>query len=224
MNIPIFCINLESSIERKAFIQKEWIDKYGFDIKFWKAITKNDSRIQILDPFSQRLNRMLHLEEIALILSTIDLLQYCINQNLYEVIIMEDDIFPNPIFQYIYNKELPKIVFDYIKKCVSEYPNINILLMHRIDCENRFSIQEEKEYCYLTYTPPYGAQMNYYSLNGIHKTLETLTTMKYLVDEYPKTITDICLTKCPIAYHYEIKSKIKNPKYTSDIRSWVNKK
>jgi GR25 family glycosyltransferase involved in LPS biosynthesis len=230
MNIPIFCINLERATERRKKIEKLWIEELGFDITFWKAWDRRDiENGKFYYPYNPELTqntikRQLSSGEIACATSHCMVYEYALKNNLEYCIVMEDDIFPNPIFQYLNDKKLPKIVFNYIKKCLIEHPSTNILLMHRVCCDNRFSIKQEKEHCYITHTPPYGAQMNYYSLSGIHNTLEVLKTMQYLVDEYPKIITDVCLIKCPIAYHYEIKANIKHPKYTSDIRTWVNKK
>lgn len=41
-SIPMYCINLDRAIERRAFIEKKWIEELGFDINFWKAQDQRD--------------------------------------------------------------------------------------------------------------------------------------------------------------------------------------
>jgi GR25 family glycosyltransferase involved in LPS biosynthesis len=220
MNIPIFCINLKSSITRKQFIQKEWIDKYNFDIKFWEATDRNDPKIKNINKKTPYLNRDLLVGQIALIDSYIKLLEYIQNNNIKEVIIMEDDIFPNPVFNIIENISLPNILFKYIELCKNEFQNLNILLMHRISCQNTFNINKEYNYCYQVTSAPYGAQMNYYNSAGIKKFYENIKDYQYLIDQYSKMKYlwgYIGLLKNPFAFHYETKAKIPHKNFNSDI-------
>jgi GR25 family glycosyltransferase involved in LPS biosynthesis len=220
MSIPIYCINLESSKQRKSFIEKEWIEKYGFDIKFWKATSKNDPIIQNIEKKTPHINRTMGDGEIALIHSTITLLEYLINNNIKEAIIMEDDVFPNPIFNFISNINLPQIMFNYIEKCKKEFQNLNILMLHRVSCKNSFGIEEEFEYCYKTIHPPWGAQMNYYNSVGIKKFYDNIKDYQILVDHYGKMKGlwgFIGLTKTPFAFHYETKVEIRHKNFNSDI-------
>ena len=100
MDIPIFCINLERATERKEHIQKEWIDKLGFNITFWKAFDKKDLTEKDKQKDNQLKNviyfsRSLYsLGEIACIKTFISLYQYLLENKYQEAIIMEDDITP----------------------------------------------------------------------------------------------------------------------------------
>jgi GR25 family glycosyltransferase involved in LPS biosynthesis len=220
MTIPIFCINLKSSTKRKQFIQKEWIDKYGFNINFWQATDKNDPKIENINKKTPYLDRDLLLGEIALIDSYINLLEYIQNHNIKEVIIMEDDIFPNPIFGMIDDINLPNIFFKYIQLCKNEFKNLNMLLMHRICCSNAFNINMEYEYCYQVTNAPWGAQMNYYNSTGIKKFYQNIKNYQFLIDEYSKMKYlwgYIGLLKNPFAFHYETKAKIPHKNFNSDI-------
>jgi GR25 family glycosyltransferase involved in LPS biosynthesis len=220
MSIPIYCINLESSKKRKSFIEKEWIEKYGFNIEFWKATSKNDPIIQNTEKKSPYINRTIEDGEIALIHSTITLLEHLINNNIKQAIVMEDDVFPNPIFNFISNINLPQIMFNYIEKCKQEFLDLNILLMHRISCKNSFGIKKEHEHCYRISRPPWGAQMNYYNKIGIKKMYDNLKNYQILIDHYGKMRGlwgFIGLTKMPFAFHYETKAEIIHKNFDSDV-------
>lgn len=216
MNIPIFCINLKSSITRKQQIQETWINKYGFNINFWEATDKNDPKIQNINTQT----RYFLSGEMALIHSYINLLEHIQKHNIKEVIIMEDDIFPNPVFGVIDNINLPNILFKYIDLCKNEFKDLNILLMHRISCRNTFNIKREYEYCYQITSAPWGAQMNYYNSVGIKKFYENIKDYQFLIDEYSKMKYlwgYIGLLKNPFAFHYETKAKIPHKNFNSDL-------
>lgn len=223
MNTPIFCINLESATNRKLLIQTEWIDKLGLNINFWKATPKNNEKLKFINKILPNLNRELFDGEIALIDSYVQLLEHIQNSNIKEVIIMEDDVFPNPIFNLIPNINLSNILDQYIKLCTQEFPELNLLLMHRISCANSFRINTEFDFCYkVGKHHVWGAQMNYYNSIGIEKMFNNLKDYRCIVDNYH--IMDnlrgyIGLTKTPFAFHYETKAYITHKNYNSDINA-----
>jgi GR25 family glycosyltransferase involved in LPS biosynthesis len=224
MKIPIFCINLESSTQRKNFIQERWIDRYGFDIKFWKGVSKEDYLVKNTSKKSRFLpNRLMKDGELGLIYSYINLCEYILDSNLSEVIIMEDDIYPNPLFSFISNQNIPDLVFDYIAECKKEFTGLQLLLMHKPAAKNSFIINEELNYSYLlTQTYPWGAQMNFYTKNGIEKIFQSLKSLEIIVDHYhhmKSAINHIAITKTPIAFHNEF-CQTKNKNFiSSEINS-----
>ena len=125
MNIPIFCINLERATERKEYIQKEWIDKLGFDITFWKAYDRrNIEQNKIIYPYDKNLTiktigRELNTGEIACSTSFCMLYEHCLNNNINEILIIEDDAIPI---------NDTKKVFEYISAGKQEFPNSHIFL------------------------------------------------------------------------------------------------
>jgi len=220
MNIPIYCINLQSSKTRKDFIQQQWVEKYGFDISFWTAVDKTDPIIQKINKNTSKVNRLQTDGELALILSYTALLESLITNNIKEVIIMEDDVFPNPIFKFMRNINIPNLMFSYIQKCKNEFEKLSILLMHRPACSNKFKIKKEFDHCYSLITPPYGAQMNYYTNSGIQKMYNNLKNNELIVDQYAKMqylMNTTALSKHPFCFHYETKADVKHPNFDSDI-------
>lgn len=220
MSIPIYCINLESSKDRKKTIEKQWIEKYGFNISFWTAVDKTDPIIQKINKNTSKVNRPLMDGEVALILSYISLAEHIIKNNIKEVIIMEDDVFPNPVFDFMSNINIPNLMFSYIQKCKNEFEKLSILLMHRPACSNKFKIKKEFDHCYSLITPPYGAQMNYYTNSGIQKMYNNLKNNELIVDQYAKMqylMNTIALSKHPFCFHYEERAVSTHPKYNSDI-------
>jgi GR25 family glycosyltransferase involved in LPS biosynthesis len=220
VSIPIYCINLESSKDRKKTIEKQWIEKYGFNISFWTAVDKTDPIIQKINKNTSKVNRPLMDGEVALILSYISLAEHIIKNNIKEVIIMEDDVFPNPVFDFMSNINIPNLMFSYIQKCKNEFEKLSILLMHRPACSNKFKIKKEFDHCYSLITPPYGAQMNYYTNSGIQKMYNNLKNNELIVDQYAKMqylMNTIALSKHPFCFHYEERAVSTHPKYNSDI-------
>lgn len=227
MNIPIFCINLESEKQRRQHIESEWIQQFGLDIQFWKATTQNDNSIKHINKQTPYLNRNFRNTEIALINSYVRLLQYLKDISINEAIIMEDDIFPNPIFKFVQNINLSSIIDEYIYKCLEECNHLNILLLHKISAVNAYQINQEYDYCYSLAKHPWGAQMNYLNKEGIDQLYQILNKYQLLIDQYQdmrQLKHHIVLAKCPFAYHYDSKAKIIHKNFTSCIRNIGNKK
>jgi GR25 family glycosyltransferase involved in LPS biosynthesis len=221
MKIPIFCINLEKAEKRKIKFQREWIEDLGLDIEFWKATEATDERIKHINRKTKNLKRIMKYEEVALINSYVRLLEYIQKNNIEEAIIMEDDVFPNPIFKTINcSINFSEILYNYIKLCKKEFNDLDILLMHRVGSKYNFKVKKELEYSYIIHGVLYGAQMNYYTKAGIQKFYNNLKTYKYVIDHYHKMknlLGHICLTKNYFAFHYDTTAIIRHTNYDSFI-------
>lgn len=217
MTPPIFCINLESSTDRKKFIQSQWIDRHNLDITFWKATQKTDVSLQFIEKKSTYMKRDFLIGELALIDSNIKLLKYILEKNIDEVIIMEDDIFPNPVFELIENMNLSNIMYEYIQKCKEEFENLSILLMHKPLAKNSFEIAQEYKFCYRPKTLPWGTNMNYYTLRGIELMYDSIKKYDCVLDHWhrmPNLKNQIGLTKNSFCFHCDTNM----PQIRSDIR------
>jgi GR25 family glycosyltransferase involved in LPS biosynthesis len=182
--IPIFCINLERATERKAFIQKEWIDKLGFDIKFWNGYDRRDiennkfvysynkeAAIKIMD-------RELSHGEIACATSFCMLYDHLLKNNYDEVIIMEDDASPLINDKYILFKTI-----EYGKK---EYPESNFMLLHGKNPSIKTQKTISKQKYFSEIMPiPWGNILIYLDNIAIKKTYATLKEMICPAD-YPQ--------------------------------------
>jgi GR25 family glycosyltransferase involved in LPS biosynthesis len=205
--IPIFCINLERATERKKHIQKEWIDKLGFDITFWKAYDRRDiEQNKIIYPYDKHLaikmiGRELNTGEIACATSFCMLYHYIIKHNYKEVIVMEDDVTPlisdrNELYNNIYIAH-------------EEFDSYDILLLHNI--EQRFFKKYQNVYydiksCFSRYRIcPWGNQMLYLKLSAVKKIYSKLIQM-YCPADYPQQELSakeliICGINNPLCYH-----------------------
>lgn len=187
--IPIFCINLERAKKRKKIIQKEWIEKLGLDIVFWKAYDRRDidKNIFIYNYDKQlalhKIQRELNSGEIACATSFCMLYDYIIQNQINEVIIMEDDI-----ISLISNNT---ILFDSINIVNNEFPENEIVLLHNIEprffkkYENHNIYYERKKYFSAYNISPWGNQMMYLKLPFIKKAYSILNNI-YCPADYPQ--------------------------------------
>lgn len=187
IKIPIFCINVETSTKRKESIQKNLIEDLGFDIEFWKATSKDDPIISSIDTDAPYLKRELKTGEIALAISYSKLLKHIIDSNLNEAIIIEDDILPNPILPLIKNtNNISALLFDYIRLCKKEFPDMELLQLHKHLYHNSFPIIEEYDYCYKPNYGFWGTPSNYFTQEGARSMYEAIKDYKLVVDHYWK--------------------------------------
>lgn len=187
--IPIFCINLERAIERKDSIQKEWIDKIGLDIIFWKAYDRRDIELNIYPyPYNKdltikNLKRELSSGEIACSTSFCMLYEHILDNNYEEVIIMEDDIFP-----LIKNKQE---LFEKIIEGKKEYSESNFMILHRK--KNLIKTQKiisQKKYFSEINPVPWGNMLIYLDKTAIKKTYEILKQMICPADNAQRILFD----------------------------------
>jgi GR25 family glycosyltransferase involved in LPS biosynthesis len=206
--IPIFCINLERATERKKYIQKEWIDKLGFDIIFWKAYDRRDvEQNNIIYPYDKNLaikmiGRELNTGEIACTTSFCMLYEYCLSNNINEILIIEDDAIPT---------NETKKVFEYISVGKQEFPNSHIfLLFEPQDCFFKKNIPsdlfyQKKDIFSLCKIAPWGNQFIYLTKEGIIALYETLKTMSMPSDKpHQKLLCDlqmVSLINIPLVKH-----------------------
>lgn len=174
MDIPIFCINLERATERKEYIQKEWIDKLGFDITFWKAFDKKD----LTEKDKQQNNLLLNtlysrkfysIGEIACVKTFISLYQYLLENKYQEVIIMEDDITP-----LIKNKQE---LFDYIAQGKIEFPNAEIMVLFEPNPNDKNTVFSRARYFSSSMSPPWGNQLLYVNAKAIQSIISVFKTV-----------------------------------------------
>lgn len=206
LGIPIFCINLNHSIKRKQSIQKNWIENLGFDIQFWNATNKTDPIIESIDKKSPFVHdRELKIGEIALSISYTKLLEHIMSKNLDEVIIIEDDTFPNPILSIIKNtNNIPDLLFQYIRLCKNEFGDMQLLQLHKHNFHNTFFIQNELEYCYIPNYGYWGAVANYFSKDGIQSMYEGIKNHNIVIDHYwniPGLQNKIAISKMSFFLH-----------------------
>jgi GR25 family glycosyltransferase involved in LPS biosynthesis len=180
MDIPIFCINLERATERKEYIQKEWIDKLGFDITFWKAFDKKDLTEEDKQPNNQLLNTiyprsLYNIGEIACIKTFISLYKYLLENKYQEVIIMEDDITP-----LIKNKQK---LFDHIAKGKIEFPSAEIMVLFEPRTKDDIIIFSQARYFFSSMYPPSGNQLLYINNQGIQKIVSIFNNMNIIASK-----------------------------------------
>ncbi len=164
MDIPIFCINLERATERKEYVQKEWIDKLGFDITFWKAFDKKDLTEKDKEQDNQLLNtlysrKFYSVGEIACVKTFISLYEYLLENKYQEVIIMEDDITP-----LIKNKQE---LFDYISQGKIEFPDAEVMVLFEPNPKDKNTVFLKARYFSSSISPPWGNQLLYINSKGI---------------------------------------------------------
>jgi GR25 family glycosyltransferase involved in LPS biosynthesis len=181
--IPIFCINLERATERKDTMQKEWIDKIGLDIIFWKAYDRRDIEQNVYPyPYKKDLaiknfKRELSYGEIACSTSFCLLYEHILNNNYEEVIIMEDDISP-----LIKDKQE---LFDTIIEGKKEFPSSEMILLHKPYKPHQTTI--EKEYTSMCTRSYWGNQLFFIKKSAVIKVYDILKIMCYPAD-YPQRI------------------------------------
>lgn len=180
MDIPIFCINLERATERKEYIQKEWIDKLGFDITFWKAFDKKDLTEEDKQPNNQLLNTsylpgLYNIGEIACIKTFISLYQHLLEHKYQEAIIMEDDITP-----LIKNKQE---LFNHISQGKIEFPNAEIMVLFKPSPTDKSVIFSKAKYFFSSMSPPWGNQLLYINNKGIQNIVSVFKTVNVIASQ-----------------------------------------
>ena len=199
--IPIFCVNLERAKERKHSIQKQWIDKIGLDIIFWKAYDRRDIEQNIyLYPYDkdltiQNLKRELSSGEIACSTSFCMLYEHILDNNYDEVIIMEDDIFP-----LINNKHE---LFDTITEGKKEFNSSEMILLHKPSKPHRITIK--KKYTSMCSKSSWGNQLFFVKKSAVIKAYNILKPMFFPAD-YPQRALSrhqiVTASNNPICGHY----------------------
>ena len=187
MNIPIFCLNLERATERKEYIQKEWIDKLGFNINFWKSYDRRDIENNNYiyqynkELAEQNFGRELSYGEIACATTFCMLYEYLLNNYYEEAIIMEDDIIP-----LISDK---KELFHTIDQGKIEFPLSELMLLHR--SRNPHGVSIKREYHSLCKSPCWGNQLFYINKAGLIKTHNILKTMSCPADAPQRVLAQL---------------------------------
>jgi GR25 family glycosyltransferase involved in LPS biosynthesis len=187
MNIPIFCLNLERATERKEYIQKEWIDKLGFNINFWKSYDRRDIENNNYiyqynkELAKQNFGRELSYGEIACATTFCMLYEYLLNNSYEEAIIMEDDIIP-----LISDK---KELFHTIDQGKTEFPLSELMLLHK--SRNPHNVSIKREYHSLCKRPCWGNQLFYINKAGLIKTHNILKTMSCPADAPQRVLAQL---------------------------------
>lgn len=183
--IPIFCINLERATERKAYIEENWIKKFDLPITFWKAYDRRDiEKGRFIFPYDeskalQTIYRQMSDGEIACATSFAMLYQYLIQNKIPEAIIMEDDVIP-----LISHKN---DLFDAIKIGKNEFPNAQVILLHKPSPkdmrESRDKIYyEKKQYFSLCEQTPWGNLLFYITLDAVKKYFKMFRIISNVAD------------------------------------------
>jgi GR25 family glycosyltransferase involved in LPS biosynthesis len=182
MNIPIFCINLERATERRKKIEKLWIEELGFDITFWKGWDRRDiEKGKYYFPYNEEkttkhIKRKLSQGEVACATSHSMIHEYCLNNNITDYIVMEDDIKPTGIYKNAQD------LFHLLKMGKSEFPDVKIYLLHRTPC--KFKTTETKRHFSRLLTAPWGNQISFYTNGGGGKMYHGLSQLLCLADHY----------------------------------------
>jgi GR25 family glycosyltransferase involved in LPS biosynthesis len=185
--IPIFCINLERATERREHIQKEWIDKLGLDITFWKAYDRRDieqnkyvyiyKKQLAIKEFGRELNN----GEIACATSFCMLYKHILENGYEEVVIMEDDISP-----LINDKQ--ELLFILEQRNI-EFPSSQVMFMgaDRDKCKPCKLISIQNKHTSLCFDTWWGNQLFYIKKSAINRVYNILKTMAFPAD-YPQRI------------------------------------
>ena len=208
-SIPMYCINLDRAIERRAFIEKKWIEELGFDINFWKAqdqrdLTEEDYRsLTKSDEAIKRVGRVLTRGEVACALSHRQLYEYILKLGLEEVIVLEDDVGPNFL-----NREY---FFNYIQQGKIEFPKADLFLLY--DGANTFKKNENKLFFSTLKVAPFGSQLLYYTRAGLKKMVLGLEEINGPIDLWGFYLFQdgtIALSNKPLGLHLNETSYIGN--------------
>jgi len=205
-DIPIFCINLERAKERKDKIKRQWIDELKLDINFWKAYDKRDIlNGHYVYPYTKELSektlgRQLSPGEIACVTSYCQLYEHCLENNYDSVIIMEDDVTPN----LIDGNEL----FSTINYSITEFPNIEMLLLHKPPPYQQKIFHEiyntKKIHASLCKRTPWGNQMFYIKRAGVTKLYSMLKEMRMAADHVQQYLAHnqlVAISNKPLCFH-----------------------
>ena len=186
--IPIYCVNLKRAYQRRQYIQYEWVIKLKFQINFWEAYDRIDIEKGIFRyPYDSiqtkaQIGRELNSGEIACSTSFCSLYEHILEKNLYEVIIIEDDIIPK-----INNKNQ---LYNMIDVGKAEFPQAEIMLLHEPEPKDRVwhdaNCIIRKNFFSLCVIPPWGNQMFYSTKTGIEKMYSILKNMTMPADEPQK--------------------------------------
>lgn len=212
--IPIFCINLPRAIKRREFIEEEWINRLGFNITFWKGYDRRDiQQNKFVYRYDKNLatkiiGRELNSGEIACVTSFCMLYEHCINNNINEILLIEDDAIP------INNTSM---VFEYINIGKKEFPNSSIFLL--FEPESRWFTKnvsndlyyEKKNIFSLCKIAPWGNQFVYLTKQGMIALYEILKTMTMPSDRpHQKLLCEqqmVSLINIPLVKHYWVGDK-----------------
>lgn len=199
--IPIFCINLERAKERREKIEKEWINKIGLDIIFWKAYDRRDIEKGIYpyiynkDLTIKNLKRELNSGEIACSTSFCMLYEHILNSNYDEAIIMEDDIFP----LISHKQEL----FDTITEGKKEFNLSEIILLHKPPRPHM--ITTKKKYTSMCNKSGWGSQLFFIRRTAIIKAYNILKPM-FFPSDYPQRVLSkqgiVTVSNNPLCGHH----------------------
>lgn len=226
MPTPIFCVNVPASAARKQKFAAQWVRDLGFSVQFWDAVDKTSPEIvakmatkpYVRNPAGQYFRPMVP-GELSLIATYIQILQHSVQHKYAGVIIMEDDVAPNFMLSLL--KSTPADVLDtYVSSCIADYPALDLLLLHRPAPWNSYAVLREMPTCYVLDVPPWGAQMNFYTLRGMQKMLQNIQTGQVILDQYhrmPNFRSHICLAKIPFCVHADTRAKIPAVELTTDI-------
>jgi GR25 family glycosyltransferase involved in LPS biosynthesis len=193
--IPVYCINLKRALERRGYIENEWVNKRGIEINFFDAYDRSDyTEADLPSPYRENLSKLTteeknkvwegrigtwipSLGEICCSISHCELLSKLIESNIPEVIILEDDA--APLF------DTAEEFFDYINLCKNEEQSPNILLLHKPeDWAERdwIHIKQELEFCLILSKPTPCTQAIYYTRQGMIDAYEAASKLKGPVD------------------------------------------
>ena len=153
-------------------------------------------------------NSNLTIGEISILLSYTKLFEHLINIGSEDAIVIEDDVYPCPIFDLIHDKmNISDLIFRYIELCRTEFPELQLLMMIRPTMHSkRVKISKEYNYCYKIAEAPWGAFCNYYTKEGIKNIYESALKISHPFDHYDKISalkSKIALTKMPFGFHFE---------------------
>lgn len=193
--IPVYCINLKRALERRVYIEDEWVEKRGIEINFFDAYDRSDyTEADLPSPYRENLSTLTtkdkseiwegvtgmwqpNLGEVCCVMSHCELLNKLIKSNIPEAIILEDDA--APLF------DTAKEFFDYIDLCKKEEQRPDILLLHKPEewaKQDWFHIKRELEFCVILSKPTPCTQAIYYTRQGMIDVYEAALKLKGPMD------------------------------------------
>ena len=177
--MKIICLNLKRATERKALIEKEWIEKRGFYIDFFEGYDKLEiEKRKYIFPYNEvetikRIGRPLSSGEIACATSHCLILKQALDNNIDELVILEDDCLPT-------ENCTPESLTTTISICKQTYPFVNVLILHQVNSFTKYI--ESKNGINLIAFPPFGNLMVWFNRKAMQQLFTDLSTMYYPAD------------------------------------------
>ena len=179
--LPILCVSLKRAVERRSLIEREWIMKRECPIQFIEAFDRREivegREIYKYDINASigRIGRPLSSGERACATSHALAVKQAIDKNYEEVVIIEDDSYPN-FSNY-------RTFVDYVKQCRLEFPDVKIGMLGS-PVDKGFTTSERKQYFSLLVDPSWGCVGTYLHNSIYQDYYNKLISMSGASDHY----------------------------------------